>query len=350
MPNAQSSRPFRITSPEFKRILDRVERLNRQEKLIQKKDFILLGFSGGPDSTVLMAVLSALARKYSLRLAAAHLHHGLRSRTADRDLRFCLKTAPRFGFSFFFEKEDVRALSRKKKISLEDAGRMARYDYFVRLARRLGANKVATAHTLDDQAETVLMRILRGTGLRGISGIPARRRLGRVVLIRPLLGCPKKELLNVLRTQRMGFVSDETNLRGNFTRNRIRKELLPIMEKYNPSARQALCNLAEMGSVMWTYLEPRAEQAFRRCVLEEKKGHVKLNSKKLCALPSVLLREVLQKAYEQALGIFGRAAYIPVSLIEGFVRSGESKEAHLPEVRVLQKNGVLVFAKQAKKG
>jgi tRNA(Ile)-lysidine synthase len=225
-------------------LLGRMNAANARCSLVKKGDRVLIALSGGPDSVALAYLLSLWKRKYGLKLAAAHLHHGL-SRQNDRALRVARRTAEKLGIPFHSKKVRVRALAERKKMSLEEAGREARYAFFAALSKRLGMNKVATAHTRDDQAETVLMWVIRGCGLRGLAGIPAKRALGRIHVVRPLLDCPKTELEEFLLRNRIPFQTDRSNRSPRFTRNRVRHELLPWIEKnLNPSIRETLAGLA----------------------------------------------------------------------------------------------------------
>ena len=228
-----------------KKILSQMNDLNRRHSLVRKGDRVLIALSGGPDSTALAYFLCLWRRKYGLKLAAAHLHHGL-SVQNDRALSLSRATAKQLGIPFYSKKGKVRAFAKKEKISLEEAGRDVRYAFFEALSRRLRINRVATAHTRDDQAETVMMRIIRGCGLRGLVGIPAKRPLGKIHVIRPLLRCRKKDLLRFLAQNSVRFQTDRSNASALFTRNRVRHELLPwIGKNLNPSIHDTLAVLAE---------------------------------------------------------------------------------------------------------
>ena len=228
-----------------KKLLGRMNALNARRSLVKSGDRILIALSGGPDSVALAHFLCLWKRKYRLTLAAAHVHHGLSDQN-DRALRLSRETARKLGLPFYAKKIRVRALAKRRRLSLEEAGREARYAFFSSLLRRLGMNKLATGHTRDDQAETVLMWVIRGCGPRGLSGIPARRALGRAEVIRPLLDCPKQDLLLFLNESGIRFQTDRSNRSARFTRNRVRHELLPWIEKnLNPSIRDTLAVLAE---------------------------------------------------------------------------------------------------------
>jgi tRNA(Ile)-lysidine synthase len=228
-----------------KKLLGRMNALNARRLLVKSGDRVLIALSGGPDSVALAHLLCLWRRKYGLTLAAAHVHHGL-SNQNDRALRLSRRTAQKLGLPLYVKKIRARALAKRRRLSLEEAGREARYAFFAALSRRLRMNKVATGHTRDDQAETVLMWVIRGCGLRGLSGIPVKRAIGRAEVIRPLLDCPKEELLLFLKESGVSFQTDRSNRSVRFTRNRVRHELLPWIEKnLNPSIRETLAVLAK---------------------------------------------------------------------------------------------------------
>ena len=231
-----------------KKILSQMNRLNRRRSLVARGDRVLIALSGGPDSTALAHLMSLWRRKHGLSLVAAHLHHGLSAQN-DRALKLSQATARRLGLPFYSKKVRVRALAKKHRLSLEEAGRNARYAFFGSLAKRLKIQKVATGHTCEDQAETVLMRIIRGCGLHGLTGIPAKRPLGQAEVVRPLLDCNKKDLLRFLGEAGIPFQSDRSNRSKRFTRNRVRHELLPwISQNLNPSIHETLAGLAERAA------------------------------------------------------------------------------------------------------
>ena len=228
-----------------KNILGKMNESNRRHALVRQGDRVLIALSGGPDSTALAHLLSLWRRKHGLTLIAAHVHHGLSAQN-DIALSIARSTAKKLGIPFYFKKIRVRVLAKKGKLSLEEAGRDARYAFFQSLSRRLKARKVATGHTRDDQAETVMMRIIRGCGLHGLAGIPVKRPLGKAQVIRPLLNCSKSDLLRFLKENKIHFQTDRSNTSARFTRNRVRNELLPWIQKnLNPSIHDTLAGFAE---------------------------------------------------------------------------------------------------------
>jgi tRNA(Ile)-lysidine synthase len=205
---------------------------------------IVLAVSGGPDSTALLHGAAALAPDHGWRLTVAHLDHSLRSTSAD-EAAAVAASAARLGLAAEVRRADVAALAATEHRSLEDAGRQARYRFLEELAAAHGPDAlIATAHTADDVAETILLRLARGSGLRGLRGIPARR--GRIV--RPLLHARRAELRAALDAAGVSYVTDPSNMNTAHARNRVRAELLPTLEQLNPAAIDALTRFGRLAA------------------------------------------------------------------------------------------------------
>ncbi|MBU2552565.1 MAG: tRNA lysidine(34) synthetase TilS [Proteobacteria bacterium] len=205
-------------------------------------DRVLAAFSGGADSTALLRLCLGLGRDLGFQVLAVHLEHGLRGKEGDRDLRAAEATAGRLGVPFVFDRVDCRRLAREASMSIEEAAREARYDFLERTRREVGACRATTGHTADDNAENVLLNLLRGAGPRGLAGIPPER---RGFVIRPLLGFWREELEAYLRSEGLAWVEDSSNLDMTMTRNRVRHDLLPRLSRdYNPNVKQALVRTA----------------------------------------------------------------------------------------------------------
>lgn len=233
--------------------------------LLDKGDRVLVAVSGGPDSIALLYVLRALKKELGLKLFACHLNHMIRPGAAENDAAFVERSAGKLGVPVIIEKQDVPARARCMRLSIEAAARDARYDFYRRSAAKFGANKVALAHTSDDQAETVLMRLLRGSGLLGLSGIPARRALGGVELVRPFINIPKKEVLAFLSRRKIAFCKDATNKKAMYLRNKIRLKLIPFIEKeFEPDIKRILAGTGENLRVDYDYLSRAARARFRK--------------------------------------------------------------------------------------
>src|SRR5580704_15906202 len=242
-------------------LLDRVRQFIRQHDLASRDTRAVVALSGGSDSVALAHIIRDLDAAGELRaVGVAHFNHQLRD-SADRDERFCAELAESFGWPLCVEREDVAARARRERRSLEDAARTARHAFFERAQARFDAGVVALGHTRDDQAETFLLRLLRGAGPRGLAAMHPRN--GAVV--RPLLSCRRDELREHLAGHQVQFVEDESNADVTIPRNRVRAELLPFLQdRFNPGIVDVLADEADLARETWEWLEAQADELCRR--------------------------------------------------------------------------------------
>jgi tRNA(Ile)-lysidine synthase len=288
-------------------LLQRVRQFVRQNALFQADTRVVAALSGGSDSVALMVLLHELDASGDVRfVGAAHLNHQLR-REAERDELFSASVARSLSVPFVAEREDVMARARRGKTSIEDAARTARYDFLERARAELGADVVALGHTRDDQAETFLLRLLRGAGPRGFASIHPRH--GSIV--RPLLDCRRTELREFLAIRQMSYVEDESNVDVSIPRNRVRAELLPLLsDRFNPAIVDILAHEAVLDRELWDWLESAAaeyeecEEGERpRLVRQAGKGSAplfELNVERLRSARPALRRLVLWRAMNRA--------------------------------------------------
>ncbi len=310
----------------FHKLLEAVEAANRQHRLFRKHDSLVVGVSGGPDSTALLFLLSKLRRKYSFTITIAHLNHGLRKRDSQKYFLSTKKISRTLEFDFFYKSINLKRIAKESRQSIEEAGRNERYTFFEEVAGKAGANKIVTAHTLDDQAETMLMRILRGSGLRGLSGIPFKRKQGAFEIIRPFLLCKKEDILLFLKENQVPFCVDKTNLETDFFRNRVRHKLLPFLERnFNPDIRRALSSLQVICHDASQYIEKTALKAFSACLMRRPTPkRIRFRLFKLRRLHSALQREVLFRAIERYTGHLKHCTYAHIAGILAVMDSGEN--------------------------
>ncbi len=232
----------------------------RRYSMIDYGDGVVVGVSGGPDSVALLYFLNSIASRYSLKLHIAHLNHMIRGAGADEDERFVEKLACSLGIPITVERVDVPRLARQLGGAIEDAGRDARYGLYRKICVERGFSRAAVAHHADDQAETVLMRILRGAGLRGLAGIPPTRELGEhVTVIRPLIEVSRLQIEQYCEKRGLATRTDPTNVDTQYFRNKVRCELLPLLEReYNSNIRAGLARLARLAALDEQYLEKQA--------------------------------------------------------------------------------------------
>ena len=241
----------------------------RRHKLLEDVRTVVVGLSGGPDSVCLLDLLALMAERgeLSVRIHAAHLNHGLRGAESDEDERFARELAERMGLPITVERRDVGTAGGG---SIEEAARRERYSFLAAVARDVGAEAVAVAHNADDQIETVLHRLIRGAGLKGLRGMSPARPLERgsaVRLIRPLLRARRSRILEYLRGRGLSFREDSSNRDNKFLRNRIRNELLPLLEAdYNPALGESVLRLSRSVSDAHSLLAEMADAGAAACV------------------------------------------------------------------------------------
>ncbi|MCX5707215.1 MAG: tRNA lysidine(34) synthetase TilS [Candidatus Omnitrophica bacterium] len=242
-------------------ILKKLKDSIRRHNLIAKNDKILIGVSGGADSLSLLYLLNSLRKEFGITLHIAHLDHMLRKDSAQ-DAEFVRKLAQKLKLAFTITRINVK--KQGSRGSLEELARNVRLNFLIKLAKDIKAQKIALAHNLDDQAETVLMRILRGTGLYGLSGILPKRKMQGVFIIRPMLEIKRREIESFLNKKKIKPRIDPTNLEDLYLRNRIRHNLLPLLElKYNRNIKEILSSLAQTSASDYEYLEKKAQGIMR---------------------------------------------------------------------------------------
>ncbi|MEA3546682.1 MAG: tRNA lysidine(34) synthetase TilS, partial [Thermodesulfobacteriota bacterium] len=219
------------------------EKIIRSNKLFLSDETIVVAVSGGPDSIALLHVLSRLSRELALKLVAVYVDHGLRPAETIHEAELVQAQAQLLQIPCRVGRVDVHALVRQKNLSEEHGARILRYDFLEETAEEFGAGKIALAHTADDQAEEVLLRLIRGTGRTGLAGMKMIR---NNKFVRPFLGISKSRLLQYLSDRKIPFLSDSSNLERVYLRNRVRLDLLPQLEKYNPNIRQTLRQTARI--------------------------------------------------------------------------------------------------------
>ena len=227
----------------------------QQYSLFGQGGRIAVGVSGGADSVALLRFLAGVSGQFGWQLTVCHVHHGLRGAEADRDEQFVRRLAEALGLPCAVRRVDAAALALESHTSVEEAGRAARYAFFAETAGEGGY--IATAHTLDDSIETVLMNLVRGTGLHGLCGIPRTR--GNIV--RPLLDCTRAEVEEYLAQLGQPYCTDSTNLSDDYTRNRIRHEIVPRLRELNPNFSGAIARLLPQLAAQWSLTEQLADSA-----------------------------------------------------------------------------------------
>ena len=302
---------------------------------VGRGSLLVVALSGGPDSMALLHSLLSLRDSAGLRLHVAHLNHNFRDE-AEEDARFASAVANQLGLPVTVEKADPLAYQRKTGLSsFESAAREVRYGFLARVAERNGAVALATGHTADDLAETVLMHIIRGSGIHGLRGMEEvstwRSREGdrKAVLLRPLLDVMKSETAAYCRQRGIAFREDPGNRLMRFTRNRVRHELLPTLESYNPRIKDALVRLAHSSALNVDYLEGEVAHIWPT-VAEQRDHSIALDSGILASLHPLLRRMMLRKAYQQLMGDTRRLEEVHLKAMEDFATGPPGRGMDLP--------------------
>jgi tRNA(Ile)-lysidine synthase len=298
----------------------------RLHALIEKGDSVLAAVSGGADSVALLLFLrDELAGPLNLKLAAAHFNHGLRGKDSDGDQAFVENLCRRLGIPVFTEKAPVK---KAKGQSPEEAAREARYAFLARAAEAHGFKRIATAHHQDDQAETLLMRMITGTGLSGLSGI--RPKNGR--LIRPFLTVPRKELRRYLEKRGQRFRWDKSNRNARFLRNKIRLRLMPPLERnFGSHVPETLSRLALQASADMDISAENARRLLAPLIRDRAPGRLVLDLERLSAYPRYLIKVLLETSF----GMLGRPATLSsahlTSLAKEVLEGRHGGAVHLPK-------------------
>jgi len=263
--------------------------------MIQEGDVVVAACSGGPDSMALLYFLVGFSKKINFSLIVAHLNHLLRGEESEADAALVKKFAEKYSLPFFYKESSVKSIAKKKKLSLEEAARGARYQFFDEVMGEVKANKLALGHTQDDQVETFFIRLIRGAGPEGLAGIRYVRQAKGFVIVRPMLDVSKEEILDYIESNAIPYRLDSSNLDYKFLRNRIRLGLIPLLEKdYNTGIRKNVLKVMENLSFYNGFVKNEINRCYEQMVFF-KDGKVLVELSEFLALPEYLQQEVVKK-------------------------------------------------------
>ena len=302
-------------------MLQRTAEFMRQHQMVQEGETIVLGLSGGMDSVCLFYVLKELG--YSL--AAVHVHHGIRGEEADRDEKFVEALCQKYQVPFYAYHFDVPKISREKHLSEEEAGRMVRRQAFKETMEKCKASCVALAHHANDRAETFLFHLSRGTGVKGLGTMKPVQ--GSI--IRPLLWAQRNEIEAYVQKQGLDYVVDGTNASVKYTRNKIRHEILPLLEQVNEKSVAHICSVAEKLSSVSAYIDREAEKLCRLSAVMYQE-EVQILKFAFCQGDEVLRIPVLQKCLEYLTGSLENISEEHLTKLLSLFEMQTGKELHLP--------------------
>lgn len=336
-------------------IRDKAKRTIDRFRMLSPGDTVLVGVSGGPDSMALLYLLMDIKDEYGIGLKIAHLNHGFRKEAAE-EAEFVRERAASLGLESVIRFIDVPAIKEREGLSSQEAARDARYAFFEEAAGEAGANKIVLAHTADDQAETVLMRLLRGSGPVGLSGIPPVRKISsqesgvrgqEPIIIRPLIDCSRKEIEGYLSEKGIPFVIDSSNLKMDYMRNRVRMELIPFLEGYNPNIKETLTRTALLAHQDKEFLDMEADKIYKTLSSQQSSvgsQEITMDFKAIRELPPAMSSRVIRNAIEGVKGDLKRISFQHIAEILNLMDLGEGRwTLHLPDVTVSREHDKLIF-------
>jgi tRNA(Ile)-lysidine synthase len=322
----------------MKTIEQTVLKFIEEKKLFKPGDKVLIALSGGPDSVFLSYLLNKFKKKLKIEIGAFHVNHTLRGKSADADESFCREFTKNLRIEFSSVKIDVNKIAEKNKISTEEAGREVRYSELQKYSKKYHFDKIVTAHTADDNAETILLNLIKGTGLKGISGIP----IVRENIVRPLLSIRKSEILNCLNENKIKFQIDKTNLSNDYERNFIRNEIIPrIKAKLNPSIEESLFYSSEIFKDYYSYIQNEVN-LLSKSALKKAKDNAFVLSNEIQGIHPVIRREFLKAAVER--NFFVQSTFNDIKNLELLITQQKGKKINLANglSAVKEKDGILI--------
>ena len=324
--------------------------------MIKKKDKVVIGVSGGPDSMTLLNILNNLKEKLGIEIYVAHINHMIREE-ADEETEYVKEFCEKIEVSFFFKRIDVESEAEKLKIGTEEAGRNIRYEFFNEVAEKVGANKIATAHNSNDNAETVLMNIIRGSSISGLKGIE-KIRDGKY--IRPIIECNRDEIEEYCKINNLNPRYDKTNLENIYTRNKIRNMLIPFIKKeFNPNIIEGINRLSSIAYEEEQFINKIVEKEYKKLLIsvnknfEEKenditnkksnlKNEIVLNMKEFNILDYVIKAKIILYTISQVSGSATGIGKIHIDDIIKLCNNNIGNKFLIP------KKGIKVYVKKGK--
>ena len=322
---------------------EKVLEIIKKYNLIENGDKIVIGVSGGPDSITLLNVLLEIQKEniIDFDMVVCHINHMIREEAVN-DEEYVLEFCSKYNIECFVKRVDIQKVSVEEKIGTEEAGRKARYEFFNEIFKKTFSNKIATAHTLNDNAETVLMNIIRGSGTSGLKGIEVKRDN----IIRPLININRDEIEEYCRERKLNPRIDKTNFENIYTRNKIRNMLIPyIKENFNPNIIEGINRLSDLSKQENEYLEKQTEKAYENVLIESKNGEIILDLNKFNLQETVIKQRLVLYTINI---LFGTRSGIEKKHIEDIIRLCSNNIGNkflIPnkKVKILVKNKKIFF-------
>lgn len=314
-----------------------------KNQLFVPEDGVIIGLSGGADSVFLLTALVQLQKRWQLKLRAVHVNHNIRGDEALRDQQFAVAFAEKLGVTCEVEQADIPFLSKEWQMSEEEAGRTYRYRCFEEWRKKLGYQKIAVAHHRDDQAETILFQLLRGSGLRGLGGMRPKRDK----IVRPLLETGRGEIEQALQEQEIAFCTDSTNGQTDYARNMLRLQVMPYLrEKLQPAAAEHIAQTGAYLREIMDYIDEEVDRIYKQAVLADTDG-LAVSEEVFVSLSGVLQRELILRMIQKLAGKRKDITSVHVEQVRSVFLGTSGKFVMLPyELRARKSYGTLVLYKE----
>ena len=277
------------------KVIDTIKRYN----LIQSGDKLVLGVSGGPDSISMLNILNEIKEEWQFQIYVAHINHMIR-KEADDDETYVQQYCENNNIQFFAKKVNVQEIANIKKMGTEEAGRNIRYEFFEEVLQKVGANKIAIAHNKNDKIETIVMNLLRGSGLSGLKGIePIREQR----IIRPLIECERQEIEQYCEQYKLEPRIDKTNFENDYTRNKIRNIVIPyIKNEFNPNIIETMDRLSQVATEESNYIELQVEKIYQKLLIERSQHQIILKLKEFNQQEKVIKNRLILFVVRELMG------------------------------------------------
>ena len=328
------------------KILNTINKYN----LIQKGDKIVIGVSGGPDSMCLLDSLYCLKEKLGIEIFVAHINHMIREE-ADEETEYVKEYCKNKNIKCYVKKADVEKLAKEQKLGTEEMGRKIRYEFFNEVAQKENANKIATAHNLNDNVETVLMNILRGSGISGLKGIEISRKETNIEYIRPIRECERQEIEKYCEEQNLDPRIDKTNFENEYTRNKIRNMLIPyIQENFNPNIIETINRMSNLIATDEMYFKSIVKQSYKETFISRTEKEIILDLKKFNVLEKVIKSRLIIYTINELLGTTNGIEKIHIEDVIKLCKNNIGNKYLTPNknIKIMIKNKKIFFTRYCK--
>ena len=267
--------------------------------LVESGDKIVLGVSGGPDSISMLDILKGLKKELNFEIVVAHINHMIRAEAVD-DEKYVSDYCKKNNIEFYVKRIDVLQIANDKKIGTEEAGRKVRYEFFEEVMKKTNANKIAIAHNKNDKIETIIMHLLRGSGISGLKGIEPKR---NNKYIRPIIECEREEIEHYCEINKLNPCIDKTNLENEYTRNKIRNVVIPyVKNEFNPNVIETIDRLSQVATEESNYIDLQTQKTYQKLIIEKTENKISLKLKEFNEQEKVIKNRIILLVVKELMG------------------------------------------------